>query len=287
MTLSRRDFIAQASLATAGALLLPNFTRAATAKPISIQLWTVKDFMEKDAIGTIQKLGKMGYTAVEAFGGDYFKMGPKVFRKLVEDNGMKLLSAHVGLSKEKASDPTPADFQKSIDDAHIAGVRYIVVPWLAGGCLDSLDAVKQTAQYFNEYGTACNKAGIKFLFHNHASEFNIIGDKSFYEHLLTLTDPKLVNFEMDLYWVVYAGLNPVDIFKKHPNRFPLWHVKDMQKTKKETTEIGNGRIDFKTIFANAALAGLDFPIVEQEDFTGTSIESAKICLTNLKKLTSK
>ncbi|HEX8545352.1 MAG TPA: sugar phosphate isomerase/epimerase, partial [Cytophagaceae bacterium] len=122
------------------------------------------------------------------------------------------------------------------------------------------------------------------LYHNHDFEFKKVGNKSIYEHFISYSDPKLVGFEMDLYWVVSGGENPVALFKKYPNRFPLWHVKDMDKVKKVSTEVGNGRIDFKTIFANAKLAGLDVPVVEQEDFTGTSIDSAKTCLVNLKKL---
>ena len=284
MTLTRRDFLAQATLATAGAMLLPNFIQAATAKPISIQLWTVKDFMEKDAKGTIEKLSKMGYTAVESFGGDYFKFGPKDFKKLVNDNGMKLLSAHTALSKDKPSDPSPADFQKSIDQSQEAGLKYIIMPWINSASLETEDDCKRTADYFNLYGEASKKSGVQFLYHNHDFEFKKVGGKTIYEHFLTHSDPKLVSFEMDLYWVVSGGENPVEIFKKHPGRFPLWHVKDMDKTKKVSTEIGNGRIDFKTIFANAKLAGLDFPVVEQEDFSGSSLDSAKICLANLKKL---
>ena len=167
MTQSRRDFLTQASLATLGMMILPQVNFAGPAKPISIQLWTVKDFMEKDAKGTIEKLGKMGYTAVESFGGDYFKLGPKDFKKLVEDNGMKLLSAHTALSKDKPTDPVPADFQKSIDHSQEAGLKYIVMPWINASSLQTEDDCKRTAEYFNLYGEASKKAGVQFLYHNH------------------------------------------------------------------------------------------------------------------------
>lgn len=284
MTQSRRDFLAQAGLATLGTMLLPKLTFGAAVKPIGIQLWTVKDFMEKDAKGTIEKLSKMGYTAIESYGGDYFKFGPKDFKKLVEDNGMKLLSAHTAPSKNKPTDPTPPDFQKSIDHAQEAGLKYIVMPWINESSIQTEDDCKRTADYFNLFGEASKKAGAQFLYHNHDFEFRKVGDKSIYEHFISNSDPKLVNFEMDIYWVVSGGENPVSLFKKYPNRFPLWHVKDMAKMEKKSTEIGNGRIDFKPIFSCAKLAGLECPVVEQEDYSGSSLDSAKICLVNLKKL---
>ncbi|HEX8548432.1 MAG TPA: hypothetical protein VF691_15835, partial [Cytophagaceae bacterium] len=159
MTQSRRDFLAQASLAALGTIILPKLSFGAPVTPIGIQLWTVKDFMEKDAKGTIEKLGKMGYTAVESFGGDYFKLGPKDFKKLVEDNGMKLLSAHTALSKDKPTDPNPADFQKSIDQSQEAGLKYIVMPWINASSIETEDDCKRTADYFNLYGETCKKAG--------------------------------------------------------------------------------------------------------------------------------
>ncbi|RYD69534.1 MAG: sugar phosphate isomerase/epimerase, partial [Sphingobacteriales bacterium] len=117
-------------------------------------------------------------------------------------------------------------------------------------------------------------AGIQMAYHNHDFEFKDFDGKTGFDILLAETDPGLVKIEMDIYWVVRGGADPVDLFKKHPGRFPLWHVKDMDKTDPgRNTEVGTGKIDFKKIFAHAKLAGLDFPFVEQENFTIDPYES--------------
>ena len=282
--INRRDFILNTGLITAGALLLPELLKAEKIKSLGIQLWTVKDAMEKDPKGTIEKLAKFGYNEVESFGMDYFKFGPKEFRKIVEANGMKIRSSHSAHLKNNASDPNPDGIQKTVDDAAEAGQKYLVAPWLQEGCRDSEDSLKKTAEYFNQYGELCKKAGLKFGYHNHDFEFQKVGDKMILDHLLDNTDPSLVCFELDLYWVVSGNQDPIAYFKKYPGRFPLWHVKDMDKQEKKSTIVGTGRIDFVSIFKNAKLAGLDLPIVEQEEFKLSSMESAKACIANLRKL---
>lgn len=281
---TRRDFITNAGIIAAGAALFPQMLKAESVKYAGIQLWTVKDFMEKDPKGTLEKLAKMGYNEVESFGWDYFGMGPKGFKEYINSIGLKMRSAHGALAKEKATDSNPANLQESVDRAAEAGLKYYIVPWTQPGCRDTVDNCKLTAEYFNKYGEMCKKAGVKFVYHNHDFEFAMMGDKTVYEHYLDNTDPSLVSFEMDLFWVTIAGKNPTDYFKKYPNRFPLWHVKDLNKEKKESTEIGNGIIDFTRIFKQSKLAGLELAVVEQESFKGSSMDSAKVCLDNLKKL---
>lgn len=282
---SRRDFIKNTcATVVAGSLILPNILKAEKINTLGIQLWTVKDQMAIDAKKTLEKLANIGYKEIETFGGDYFKMGPKELRKVVEGLGMKLKSGHVALAKQKATDPTPEGIEKSVDDASEAGLKYIIMPWLESGCRDTVDNCKRTAEYFNQYGELCKKSGIKFGYHNHDFEFAPVGDSTAEDIFLQNTDPSLVGFELDLFWVVYAGKDPNDYIKKYPGRFPLWHVKDMDKQEKKSTEVGTGRIDFPKIFQNAKLAGLDTPIIEQEDFNRPSLESAKICFENAKKM---
>ncbi len=123
------------------------------------------------------------------------------------------------------------------------------------------------AQRLNEAGELTKKAGIQMAYHNHDFEFKDFGGQTGYDILLKETDPKLVKMEMDIYWIVRGGTDPVTLFKKHPGRFALWHVKDMDKANpKLNTEIGTGSINFRKIFANAKLAGLDYAFVEQENF---------------------
>jgi sugar phosphate isomerase/epimerase len=281
---NRRDFIKNAAFFTAAATIVPNLTMAENVNYAGIQLWTVKDFMEKDPKETLAKIAKMGYKEVESFGGDYFGYGPGEFKKYINSLGMKMRSAHVALGKGKATDPTPGNIQESIDKSAEAGLTYMVLPWSDRNTRDTADNCKRTADYFNEYGALCKKAGMKFAFHNHDAEFEIIEGKPAYDYWLENTDPTLVYFEMDLFWVTMAGKDPVDYFKRFPGRFPLWHVKDKHPTKKESTEIGNGTIDFQRIFNKSKLAGLELAIVEQEAFVSSSLESAETCLKNIKKL---
>jgi sugar phosphate isomerase/epimerase len=123
---------------------------------------------------------------------------------------------------------------------------------------------------------ACKKAGIQFCYHNHDFEFKDMGGQHGYDVLLKETDPGLVKFELDLYWASFAGKDPVEIFRQHPGRFPLWHVKDMDNTpKKFFTEVGNGVIDFKAIFAHARESGMKHYFVEQDICPGSPFESIK------------
>ena len=131
----------------------------------------------------------------------------------------------------------------------------------------NLDGWKATAEKFNKMGEIAKKNGIQFGYHNHAFEFEKMEDQIPYDLLLSQTDPSLVTFEMDLYWVTKGGYNPVDYFKKYPGRFQLWHVKDMTKTDDMFfAPVGSGRIDFSTIFAERKTSGMKYFFVEQDSF---------------------
>jgi sugar phosphate isomerase/epimerase len=131
----------------------------------------------------------------------------------------------------------------------------------------NLDGWKATAEKFNKMGEIAKKNGIQFGYHNHAFEFEKMEDQIPYDLLVSQTDPSLVTFEMDLYWVTKGGYNPVDYFKKYPGRFQLWHVKDMTKTDDMFfAPVGSGRIDFSSIFAEKKTAGMKYFFVEQDSF---------------------
>lgn len=285
MIQTRRDFIKSTTLTTVGLSLLPYLGHSETIKQYAIQLWTVKEEMEKDPKATLKKLAKMGYQEVEAFGWDYFGMNPKPFKTYINGLGLTMRSAHGALMKNEATESTPTNLQESIDRALEAGLKYYVISYMTEKNYDTLDSCLRTAAYFNLYGEMCKKSGLQLLYHNHDFEFQMRGEKTVYEHILDNTDADLVKCEMDLYWVTIAENDPIELFKKYPGRFPLWHVKDKHKTLKESTEIGNGCIDFSRIFKQKKLAGLVLPIVEQEAFQGkTQTESAKISFKNLKKI---
>ncbi|MES1221669.1 MAG: sugar phosphate isomerase/epimerase, partial [Bacteroidota bacterium] len=130
----------------------------------------------------------------------------------------------------------------------------------------------------------CKAAGIQFCYHNHDFEFEQEDGKYKYDVLLNETDPALVKMEMDLYWVSKAGQDPIKLFEKHPGRFPLWHLKDMDGTADHAfTEVGNGTIDFKKIFTHAGKAGMKYFFVEQDKCPGSPFDSITKSIGYIKK----
>ncbi|WP_295674501.1 sugar phosphate isomerase/epimerase, partial [uncultured Mucilaginibacter sp.] len=160
------------------------------------------------------------------------------------------------------------DLETYIEAANITGMTYVIIPSINGEVLKSADQFKQVAEKMNKAAEICKKSGLKLGYHNHNFEWKPVDGTTFYDVILKETDPALVHMEMDMYWVVRAGQDPIKLFQQHPGRFALCHLKDMDKTNHNlNTEIGNGAIDFKKILSYKKLAGLEHFIVEQENFT--------------------
>jgi sugar phosphate isomerase/epimerase len=195
----------------------------------------------------------------------------------VEDLGMQMISSHATFEPDQ---------QQLAVAAHAElGVKYLVYPVLPVDEKVIRDDFARAASRLNEIGEACRASGLKFGYHNHNFEFVKVADTTGFDILLALTDPKLVCFESDLYWMVYAGINPVDYFTKYPGRFELWHVKDMENnTEKNFAPVGTGIIDFKPIFSQKDLAGLAYFFVEQDDCKIDPFDSVKISYENLKNI---
>jgi sugar phosphate isomerase/epimerase len=128
----------------------------------------------------------------------------------------------------------------------------------------TLDEIKTAVDVFSKAGEACKKNGVQFAYHNHTTEFDMVEDHRPFDYILGNTDKDLVKMELDLAWASKAKQDPVALFKMHPGRFPLWHVKDLSKDKQEPEEVGAGTIDFKPIFDNAKESGLKYFFVEQD-----------------------
>jgi sugar phosphate isomerase/epimerase len=166
------------------------------------------------------------------------------------------------------------DWNKAVDDAAAVGLKYMICAWLQPSERGTLDHYKQVGDDLNKAGEVCKKAGIQLCYHNHDFEFIQENGKYPYDTLLSTTDKDLVKMEMDMYWMTKAKQDPIAIFNEHPGRFPLWHLKDMDNTPKQMfTEVGNGIIDFKKIFANAKKAGLKYFFVEQDVCPGDPYDS--------------
>jgi sugar phosphate isomerase/epimerase len=243
-------------------------------KSIGLQLYSLRDSMETSPVKTIAEVGKIGYTFVETAGyskGKLYGMSPAEFKNVVEQNGMTVLSAHAGMPVPDSVgwDAAMAWWDTCITAHAQAGVKYIVQPFMDSIGYQSLAGLQRYCDYFNAVGEKCIAQGIRFGYHNHSKEFQPVEGQVIYDYMLQHTDSAKVFYQLDLYWIKEGGANAVEYFNKYPKRFVSWHVKD-------SLEIGaSGKMDFKTIFANAALAGMKYIVVEQEAFTTTPFEGVK------------
>lgn len=260
-----------------------------SVKEFGLQLWTVKEDLAKDTKGVLKSLASYGYKHIESFQGDkgvFWGMTAKDFKSYMDELGMTIVSTHCNpdytIKKE-----TEKEFGKLIDDAASIGMKYLINPFL--GSLKTADEWKKAAEGLNRQGEMAAKAGLKVGYHNHHFEFKKFADGTCPEQiLLEGTDPKLVDFELDLYWVVKAGEDPEAWFSKYKERFRLCHIKDLYKEDKMkeleakekptddfwpiggSTIVGTGRIDFPKILSSAKANGMQYYIVEQERFDGTT-----------------
>ena len=251
-------------------------------KFIGLQTYSVRADMDKDVNGTVAAIGQMGYKFIEAASyndGKFYNLPPLEFKELCESNGLQFLGSHTGMDVPNDStwESTMAWWDTCIEAHAAAGVKWIVQPWMGGTGYESLDGLKRYCEYFNAVGEKCNAKGIRFGYHNHSNEFTTeLEGKPVYDWMLELTDPAKVMFEMDLYWIVEGGKNPVDYFNKYPGRFELWHIKDKE-------EVGaSGKMDFEAIFAAKEKAGVKYGVVEVEEYNFEPLESCKQSLDFLK-----
>jgi sugar phosphate isomerase/epimerase len=242
---------------------------------LGVQLYTVRDVFPSDFVGVLEMVKRIGYDEVEFAG--YHEREPRVVRAVLDDIGLTAPATHVGL------DALQQDLDAQIEAAQIVGHRYVVVPWLDEDARTSLDDYRRIADTFNTLGARMQAEGLQFAYHNHDFEFETFGgEEPGYDVLLAETDPALVQMEMDLFWTVHAGHDPLDYFARHPGRFPLFHVKD--RTPDGTmVDVGAGAIDFGRIFAEAEQAGLRHAFVEHDE-PGESLASIQASYAHLERL---
>lgn len=289
---TRRSFLKTSAVFTAGLLAAPRLF-AYDKKQIGLQLYTVRDAMAKDPIAALAKVAKLGFTSVEGatYTGSqlFYGMNAKGFLSVLNQEGLIMPSAHYRLGEELVNGESQKgtilnDWKKAVDDAAAVGVKYMVCAYLSQSERGDLDHYKNIANMLDVAGDTCKSAGIQLCYHNHDFEFVQQDGKYPYEILLTNTDPNLVKMEMDLYWTTKAGQDPIALFNKYPGRFPLLHVKDMDKTpEKKFTEVGNGVIDFKKILAQSKKAGMKYFFVEQDVCPGDPFDSIAQSIGYIKK----
>lgn len=256
-----------------------------TLEAIGLQLYSVKDVLDKDLKGTLQKLADMGYSEVESYpgvGGHYYGMEPKAFSAMLSEMGLKLVSSHFGSGSYEGKAATwhdatmLSDFETLVSKASETGQTYLTCSWMDESLRKTPEDLKRTAELFNRTGEMCKAAGLKFAYHNHAFEFDKVGEYVLYDYMLENTDPELVLWELDMYWVAAAGKDPIAYLEKYPNRFPLGHVKDMSKDDNaKNSVIGKGTLDYGKILKVAEAVGMEHFLVEQETFVQPSLEAMK------------
>jgi sugar phosphate isomerase/epimerase len=244
---------------------------------IGIQLYMVRDEMKKDPAGTLKKLGQMGYTQIESFGGDqgiFWGKTNKEFYKMAKDNGLTLVSTHYEGNNE--------EFEKTAALSAEIGMKYLIWPWK--GPQKSIDDFKKIADEFNGYGTICKKHGMQFAYHPHDYPYKQIEGQLPINVLLDHTDPDLVDYEMDIYYTVTEGQDPEFYIKKYKPRFRLCHMRDVMKvrlpagSKEESAcDLGEGIIDYRHLLSIALANGMEYFFVEQSRlFHETALQSAAV-----------
>ncbi len=236
---------------------------------VGLQLYTLRDQISKDVKGVLAKVAEAGYQTVETYGyskkDGFWGMDAKAFGELLKANNLTSPSGHYGFDQILA-DNNQEVLNSYIEAAKATGQSFITIPYLGDNLRKSADGYKKLAAQINKAAETVNKSDLKLAYHNHNFEFQPQGDTTGYEILLKETDPNLVKMELDLYWAVNAGKDPVQMFQQNPGRFAMWHVKDMDKNNRDlNTEIGSGSIDYKNIFAKGA-SEVQYIFVEQENF---------------------
>ncbi|MFK7812151.1 MAG: sugar phosphate isomerase/epimerase family protein [Maribacter sp.] len=266
---TRREFLLKAGLFSVGTILLPSCAFANSSEQhYGVQLYSFRDEMAKDAKGTLEKIAAIGLKKIESARsgkGHYYGLSPKEMKDTCDALGMNLTSGHVALDD---------NFDKTMEEAVESGQEYLICSSMPSKG-QTVDNYKKVAEAFNKAGESCKKLGLKFGYHNHEYEFESENGEVLYDVLMDNTQADLVHMELDLGWVIVGKKDPLDYFKKYPGRFPLWHLKDMNMTKIESTEFGKGGLDIPTMMANQEASGVKHIFIEQEEYASTPLESMK------------
>ncbi len=245
-----------------------------------LQLYTVRSLMARDVERTLAAVARIGYGEVEFAG--YFGRSPAQIRTALEAEGLTAPAVHLSLEELRSN------FDEAADAAAEIGHRYLVLPYLAGperpggdGAAGSalVDGYRRLADEFNQLGARCREAGLVFAYHNHDFELEEVNGLRLLDVMIENTDPELVRYEVDFYWLVHGGGDPFDYISRFPGRFDLCHVKD-RTADGEMVDVGAGEIDFEAIFERSDEAGLIHYFVEH-DAPGDPIGSVRASYEHL------
>lgn len=300
MNKSRRVFLKTGTIALAGTIALPKLSLASANKNevVGVQLYSVRDDMKTDPMGTLKQLAAMGYVNVEHANyvdRKFYGYSPTEFKKVLNDLGLKMPSGHTVMRAEHW-DAAKKDFtdawKMTVEDAATVGQHYVVSPWLDDSLRNDMTTFKNYMDVFNKCGELCKKSGMKFGYHNHDFEFSTkLDGKLLYDLILQNTDPSLVAQQIDIGNMYHTGGRALEIMKSYPGRFELMHVKDEIKSEKgemggnyESTVLGKGILPVKEVVdLGRKSGGTTQFIIEQESYQSlTPIESVKEDLVVMK-----
>lgn len=293
--MNRRQFVRIGTSVSVSSMLLPagiwDLSRFKSKEDIGLQLYTVRDDMAKSPDQTLAKVSAAGYRHVENAGymnGKFYGMTPVEFKKMLKSHGLKMYSGHVqtGFNMGDKVMGIRHRFQQVCEDSAYVGFKYIGVGWMPPEERKTIDDYKRFAEMLNKAAVTARKFGLTFFHHNHDFEFLAIDGIVPYDILLNETDNDLVKFEVDHYWSKKAGVDSVELIRKNPGRFPLWHIKDMDATPEAFfTEVGTGIINYGELFKHRRTSGNKLFFIEQDTCRSMPpLESIGVSINNLKKL---
>lgn len=245
--------------------------------PVALQMYTVRDEMEKDFLGTLGKVSKMGYDGVElaGFGG----LSAKELKLELQNLGLQAVSSHTPIELMEQS------IDRIIEDHTVLGCHFVAIPWLAESRRPGTPGFDSLITSISSIGKSFKDHHIQLCYHNHDFEFKTLNGKFYLDILYERVDPSLLMAEIDTYWVKYAGIDPAAYIRKYPGRCPLIHLKDMEDSPERAfAEVGNGTQNLPAIFAASEEVGSVWYIVEQDSCKRPTLESAKISIDNLRRM---
>lgn len=240
-------------------------------REIGLQTYTLRDQFFKDFDATASQVANIGYTQLELMFyevGTIFGLDLLTVKNILAKHQLKPLSlcTMTGRNHPQQKGTMVNEWQRFVDDAARLGVPYVSCIYLMPEERQHLDDYKTLAALLNRCGEVAQQAGIQLVYHNHDFEFEPLEGVIPYHLLLAHTDPETVKMEVDFYWMAKANVDYAGLFAQYPQRFPLWHLKDMDDTPKQFfKEVGDGVIDWAKVFAQATQAGLQHVLVEQDE----------------------
>jgi sugar phosphate isomerase/epimerase len=253
--------------------------------PVGLQLYSLRDDFAKDVPGTMAKVSQMGIEYVELAG--TYGMSASKFRHELDSHGLVAISGHFPYERYRD------DVESIAQEAKTLGLKYVGCAWIPHEGKFNETKCREVIATFNHAGEALAKHGLKFFYHTHGYEFEPYHKETLFDLLVKETDPKFVSFEMDIFWIVNPGQDPVKLFKKYGSRWKLTHLKDMKKgtpigadapvaTKDDDVALGAGQINMPAILKAAEKAGVEWNFIEDE--SAVAEEQIPVSLNYLKEV---